>query len=46
MIGIGVDIVNIARVERVFEKFGERFAKKVLAPGELQSLSPSIRGFC
>ena len=39
MIGIGVDIVNIARVERVFEKFGERFAKKVLAPGELQSLS-------
>lgn len=39
MIGIGVDIVNIARVERVFEKFGERFARKVLAPGELQSLT-------
>lgn len=39
MIGIGVDIVNIARVERVFEKFGERFAKKILAPSELQSLS-------
>ena len=39
MIGIGVDIVNIARVERVFEKFGERFARKVLAPGELQSLA-------
>ena len=39
MIGIGVDIVNIARVERVFEKFGERFARKVLAPSELQSLA-------
>ena len=39
MIGIGVDIVNIARVEQVCEKFGERFAKKVLAPAELQSLS-------
>ena len=39
MIGIGVDIVNIARIERVFEKFGERFARKVLAPGELESLS-------
>ncbi len=39
MIGIGVDIVNIARVERVFEKFGERFAQKVLAPSELQELA-------
>lgn len=39
MIGIGVDIVNIARVERVFEKFGDRFARKVLAPNELQTLA-------
>lgn len=36
MIGIGVDIVNVARVERVFNKFGERFAQKVLAPSESQ----------
>ena len=43
MIGIGVDIVNIARVEHVFERFGERFAQKVLAPSELQDLAIDAR---
>lgn len=28
MIGIGTDIVNIARIERIFEKFGQSFVDK------------------
>lgn len=43
MIGIGVDIVSFARVERVFNKFGERFTQKILAPGECHGLSVDAR---
>ena len=43
MIGVGVDIVNIARVERVFDHFGERFAQKILAPSELENASLNAR---
>ena len=35
IIGIGVDIVEIARVDMLHEKFGERFAQRVLTAGEL-----------
>ena len=35
IIGIGVDIVEIARVEKLHEKFGERFAQRVLTADEL-----------
>jgi len=33
--GIGVDIVKLERVEAAYERFGERFARKVLSPDEL-----------
>lgn len=32
--GIGVDIVEVARMEQALERFGDRFAQKVLAPEE------------
>ena len=36
IIGIGVDVVEIARVERLHEKYGERFAERVLTDAEMQ----------
>ena len=35
IIGIGVDIAEIARVDSVHEKFGERFAQRILTADEL-----------
>jgi len=32
--GIGVDIVQVARVEQALERFGDRFAQRLLAPSE------------
>jgi holo-[acyl-carrier protein] synthase len=33
--GIGTDVVEIGRIERALERFGERFAQRVLCPPEL-----------
>ncbi|MEX2489218.1 MAG: holo-ACP synthase [Pseudomonadales bacterium] len=33
--GIGVDLVKVDRIARSLERYGERFARKILAPGEL-----------
>jgi holo-[acyl-carrier protein] synthase len=33
--GIGVDIVNIGRMERVIEKWGDRFIRRVFTPAEM-----------
>lgn len=35
IVGIGTDIVEIARIRRSLEKFGERFAGKILGESEL-----------
>jgi len=35
IIGIGVDIAEIARVDRLSARFGERFARRVLTDDEL-----------
>ena len=35
IIGIGVDIVELARVDALQEKFGERFARRILTDDEL-----------
>jgi holo-[acyl-carrier protein] synthase len=34
--GIGVDIVEVARMERAYERWGQRFADKILGATELQ----------
>lgn len=34
--GIGVDIVEIARIKRAYERWGRRFAEKILGPTELE----------
>lgn len=33
--GIGTDIVIVARIERLIERWGERFPRRVLGPDEL-----------
>jgi holo-[acyl-carrier protein] synthase len=33
--GIGTDIVQVARIERLLERWGDRFARRVLGPEEL-----------
>lgn len=34
--GIGTDIVRIARIEDLLERWGQRFARRVLGPDELR----------
>jgi holo-[acyl-carrier protein] synthase len=35
ILGIGIDIIEVARIQASFEKFGERFVKRILHPDEL-----------
>jgi holo-[acyl-carrier protein] synthase len=39
IIGVGTDIVQIPRIEKVLSLYKERFANRVLAPSELQKFS-------
>ena len=38
IVGIGTDLCDIGRIERSLERFGERFARKVLVDAELDRL--------
>lgn len=40
--GIGTDIVNVARMERSLDRFGRRFAQRILAPAELAAFDSSV----
>jgi holo-[acyl-carrier protein] synthase len=42
-VGIGVDLVELARVERLLQKYGARFAGRVLAPAERAAYAASSR---
>ena len=35
IIGIGVDIAEVARVDKLHSKYGERFAERILTTDEL-----------
>ena len=34
--GVGTDVVEIGRIEKALKRFGDRFAKRILCPPELQ----------
>lgn len=34
--GVGTDVVEIARVQKALERFGERFARRILVEAELE----------
>jgi holo-[acyl-carrier protein] synthase len=36
VLGIGVDLVENARIEHSLKRFGERFLKRVFTPGEIE----------
>ena len=36
ILGIGADLVVIARIEKAIERHGERFAQRILTPDELE----------
>ena len=35
ILGTGIDIIEVARIRASHEKFGERFLKRILRPGEI-----------
>lgn len=39
VLGIGTDIVEVARIEKLYQKFPDSFAQRLLCGGELQELS-------
>ena len=36
ILGTGVDIIEVARIEASHEKFGERFLRRILRPAEIE----------
>lgn len=38
IIGLGIDLVEIARMERVFSRFGDKFLNKIYTPLELSHM--------
>lgn len=36
ILGIGVDVINISRIQSIYDKYGYNFAKKLLAKDELE----------
>ena len=41
--GVGTDIVEVARIRRIVDRFGERFASRILSPGEFTAYRASRR---
>ena len=41
--GIGIDVVEPRRIERLLEKYGERFARRVLTPVEWPAYAKTVR---
>lgn len=48
ILGLGIDIVELERIKRIYERYGEIFLKKILSPDELailpQFVSPWLGG--
>ena len=40
IIGLGIDITELDRIKRSLDKYGERFAEKILTPAELELIPP------
>jgi len=36
ILGIGIDIIEVERIQKSFEKFGRRFLKRILHPDEIK----------
>ena len=40
IVGLGTDIVEVARIAKIYEKFGVHFLNKILTPAEIEQLCP------
>ncbi|WP_419799841.1 holo-ACP synthase [Terasakiella sp.] len=38
IIGIGTDLIDIRRIEKTLEKFGDRFIERIYAPSEIEKV--------
>src|SRR3954465_776015 len=36
ILGTGIDIIEVERIEASYKKFGERFLNRILVPGEME----------
>lgn len=43
--GVGVDIVSIARIERAFDRYGERLLARILTPREREDFNYTHASF-
>ena len=43
IVGLGIDLAELARIRAAHARFGRRFLEKFLAPGELATLAPEPR---
>ena len=41
ILGIGVDLLNILRIEDLYSKFGDKFARRILSDEELKNFNKS-----
>ncbi len=41
VIGVGLDIVEVARIERLLARYGEQFVGKLMGPAEASGLPPA-----
>jgi holo-[acyl-carrier protein] synthase len=39
ILGIGTDLVSIARIRNLWERYGFNFARRILTPGELEEVT-------
>ncbi|MFO1488546.1 MAG: holo-ACP synthase [Verrucomicrobiota bacterium] len=39
ILGLGIDIIEVARIESSYERFGEKFVKRILLPDEISYCS-------
>ena len=46
IVGLGADLVSLKRVQRIMEKFGDRFLEKILGAEELRALPPQVNCGC
>ena len=41
IVGLGIDVVELGRIERIWDRYGTRFASKILTVSEQQALPAS-----
>ena len=43
IVGVGIDIVDVSRIERLLREYGDQFARRVLAAAEQPDFAASSR---